>query len=69
MERLSRISNNLDKYLNLTSLQDRNETLFYRILTKHIKQLAPIVYTPTVGRVCQVKKKKLSKYSISSKKL
>jgi len=50
---LSRRPTNLGKYILLSSLQDTNETLFYRVLMSDPAQFLPIVYTPTVGEACE----------------
>lgn len=51
-EMFTRKQDEIEKYIFLQSLLNRNETLFYRLLADHLIEMLPIVYTPTVGKAC-----------------
>ena len=52
MNALRRMSTDLERYSNLSVLQQYNEKLFYRLIMDNIEELLPIIYTPTVGQAC-----------------
>jgi len=43
----------IQKHILLEDLHDLNETLYHRVLVDHIEEMAPLIYTPTVGQACQ----------------
>ena len=60
-EQVGRVLNNmrrqhtdLDKYIFLSALHDRNETLFFRLVMENAEEIMPLIYTPTVGLGCQL---------------
>lgn len=54
MDSIHHKSTPLGKYTELHRLQNRNETLFYRLIYEHMEELMPIIYTPTVGVACEM---------------
>jgi len=53
LQAVRRFDHDHDRYVFLRGLQDANETLFFALLTRHLGEMLPIIYTPTVGEGCQ----------------
>ena len=53
MSNINRWDNNLDKHIYMMQLLDRNEKLFYKVVSENVDIMTPLIYTPTVGLACQ----------------
>jgi len=50
---LRAFQDNLEKHIYLRNIQDTNETLYFRLVTDHLEEIMPLIYTPTVGEACR----------------
>jgi malate dehydrogenase (oxaloacetate-decarboxylating)(NADP+) len=53
MKNLDRLPRDIDRYMLLSAIQERNEALFYQTVIAHIDRIMPLIYTPTVGQACK----------------
>lgn len=47
------IKSDIARHIYLRNIQDTNETLFYHLVSKHLVEMMPIIYTPVVGHACE----------------
>lgn len=52
-QQLQSFTTSIDKHIFLRNIQDTNETLYFRLVTEHLEEIMPLIYTPTVGEACQ----------------
>ncbi|UTF60564.1 NAD-dependent malic enzyme [Gilvimarinus sp. DA14] len=53
-EQLCSFASDIDKHIFLRNIQDTNETLYFRLITEHLQEVMPLIYTPTVGKACEL---------------
>jgi malate dehydrogenase (oxaloacetate-decarboxylating)(NADP+) len=53
MTNLDRLPRDIDRFMMLSSIQERNQSLFYNTVISHIDRILPLIYTPTVGEACK----------------
>ncbi len=53
-EQLCSFKSDIDKHIYLRNIQDTNETLYFRLVTEHLQEVMPLIYTPTVGKACEL---------------
>ena len=53
LSNIRRKDSDIERYIALRALQGRSEKLFYRVVTEHIEEIMPLIYTPTVGEACR----------------
>src|SRR5690606_23714778 len=53
-QQLCAFQSDIDKHIYLRNIQDTNETLYYHLITDHLQEVMPLIYTPTVGLACQL---------------